>query len=240
MAVVEYDGTEYHGSQFQANAPTIQGAMEQALAQVSQEHVQIRFAGRTDAGVHATGQVADFRITWRHTVSDLQRAWNAMLPADIAIRQLRLAPPGFHSRHSACGRVYRYSIWNHPVRSPLHRRTHWHVMQRLDAERMSEAGQVLVGEHDFRAFGAPVQPDGPTVRRVERIAVWRENDEVFVEVEANAFLRRMARRIAAALASVGQGRLTREELANILGAADPAGFQGAAPAHGLCLVRVEY
>lgn len=240
MAVVEYDGTGYHGSQFQANALTIQEATEQALAKVSQEHVHIRFAGRTDAGVHATGQVVDFWTTWRHSVADLQRAWNAVLPADIVIRQLRPAPPDFHSRHSARSRIYRYSIWNQPIRSPHHRRTHWHVKQRLDAERMAEAGQVLVGEHDFRAFGAPMQPDGPTVRRVERVAVWRETDEVFVEIEANAFLRRMARRIVAALASVGQGRLTRDELAGILRSADPARFQGAAPAHGLCLIRVEY
>lgn len=240
MAVVEYDGTEYRGSQFQTNAPTIQAVMEQALAKLSQEHVHIIFAGRTDAGVHATGQVVDFSTTWRHSAADLQRAWNATLPADIVIRQLHVAPPGFHSRHSARSRIYRYSIWNHPVRSPLQRRTHWHVAQRLDAAQMAEAGQVLLGEHDFRTFGTPMHPDGSTIRVVERVAVWRETDEVFVEIEANAFLRRMARRMVAALTSVGQGRLTKNELADILSAADPARFQGAAPAHGLCLTKIRY
>ncbi len=240
MAVVEYDGTDYHGSQIQANAPTIQGALEQALAEVSHEHIHIRFAGRTDAGVHATGQVIDFWSTWRHSVEDLQRAWNATLPADIVIHELSPAPQDFHSRYSARSRSYRYSIWNHPVRSPLRRRRYWHVAQRLDATRMAEAGQVLVGEHDFRSFGAPMQPDGPTVRVVGQIAVWRATDEVFVEIEANAFLRRMARRLVAALVDVGQGRLTKAELAGILAAADSARFQGAAPAHGLCLIRVQY
>lgn len=240
MAVVEYDGTEYHGFQIQANAPTIQEALEEALAGVTQAHVHIRFSGRTDAGVHATGQVVDFWTTWRRSVDELQRAWNATLPADIAIRELAPAAQDFHARYSACSRIYRYNVWNHPVRSPLHRRTHFHVIQPLDVERMAEAAQVLVGEHDFRTFGAPMQSDGPTVRVVKRIDVWREGDEVFVEIEANAFLRRMVRRIVAALVDVGRSRLTVADVADALAAADPARLQGAAPAHGLCLIKVQY
>lgn len=241
MAVVEYDGTDYHGFQIQANAPTVQEALEQALTRVTQEeHIHIRFSGRTDAGVHATGQVVDFWTTWRHSVEALQRAWNATLPADIAIRRLSPAAQDFHARYSARSRHYRYNIWNGPVCSPLRRRTYFHVAQRLDVERMAEAARVLVGEHDFRTFGAPMQPDGPTVRVVNRIDVWRAADEVFVEIEANAFLRRMARRMIAALIGVGRERLTIGELADILASADPARLQGAAPAHGLCLVKVEY
>lgn len=240
MAVVEYDGTDYSGFQSQANAPTIQGALEEALAEVGQERVHIRFSGRTDAGVHATGQVVDFWTTWRHSVDELQRAWNATLPADIAIRKLSPAAQDFHSRYSARSRIYRYSIWNHPTRSPLHRRTHAHVIQPLDVERMAEAAHSLIGEHDFRTFGAPMRPDGSTVRVVERIDVWREADEVFVEIEANAFLRRMARRMVAALADVSQGRLAVDELVDALATADPARLQGVAPAHGLCLVKVCY
>lgn len=240
MAVVEYDGTGYHGFQIQRGAATVQEALQRALAEVCQVHIHIRFAGRTDAGVHARGQVIDFWTAWPHSVEELHRALNATLPADIAIRRLSRAPDGFHPRHSARRRTYRYSIWNHPVRSPLCRRTHWHVAQQLDAEQMAEAGQVLTGEHDFRAFGAPMQPDGPTVRVVDRVAVWQDGDEVFVEIDANAFLRRMMRRIVAALVDVGRGRLSKEELAHVLSSADPARFQGAAPAHGLCLIRVEY
>ncbi len=240
MAVVEYDGTSYHGSQVQANAPTIQEKLERALATVTQEHIHIRFAGRTDAGVHAAGQVIDFWTTWQRSLEELHRALNAVLPSDIAIRELSLTAEDFHSRYSAHSRVYRYSIWNRPVRSPLHRRTHLHVPRRLDIEQMTRAGQVLVGEHDFRTFGAPMQPGGSTVRVVTRVDVWRDSDEVFVEIEANAFLRRMARRIVAALIDVGHGRLTLEELAEALEAADPARIQGMAPAHGLCLVKVHY
>lgn len=240
MAVVEYDGTDYHGFQIQANAPTIQEALERALTTVTQEHIHIRFSGRTDAGVHATGQVVDFWTTWRHSVEDLQRAWNAVLPADIAIRDLLPAAEDFHARYSARSRIYRYHIWNQPIRSPLCRRTHFHVAQRLDVQRMAEAAQVLVGEHDFRTFGAPMQPEGPTVRVVKRIEVWREANEVFVEMEANAFLRHMARRVVAALIDAGQGRLTAGDLADALAAADPTQLQGVAPAHGLCLIKVEY
>lgn len=240
MAVVEYDGTNYHGFQIQANAPTVQGTLEQALAQITQEHVHIRFAGRTDAGVHAVGQVVDFRTTWRHSVEALQRAWNATLPEDVAIRRLLPVADDFHARYSAHSRTYRYSIWNHPVRSPLCRRTHFHVPQPLEVDQMAEAARVLVGEHDFRTFGAPMQPGGTTVRVVKRVDVWREGHSVFLEVEANAFLRRMARRMAVALVDVGLGRLTKDRLADILAAADPTQLHGAAPAHGLCLVEVQY
>lgn len=240
MAVVEYDGTHYHGFQIQVNAPTIQQVLRQALAQVTRETVDIRYAGRTDAGVHATGQVIDFWTTWTGSVDELQRAWNAVLPADIAIQRLLPVEQDFHSRYSARSRVYRYSIWNHPVRSPLRRLTHCHVPQPLDVQQMAEAGQVLVGAHEFRTFGAPMQPDGSTLRVVRRVDVWREDHEVFVEIEANAFLRRMVRRIIAALIDVGLGRLTAEELADALVAADPARLKGAALAHGLCLVSVQY
>lgn len=240
MAVVEYDGTDYHGFQIQANALTVQEALERALVQVSQEHIHIRYAGRTDAGVHAVGQVVDFWTTWDRSLEELQRAWNAMLPPDVAIRVLAPVAQDFHSRHSARSRIYRYSIWNHPIRSPLHRRTCFHIVRQLDEKRMASAAQVLVGEYDFRTFGAPVQPNGPTVRVVERVDVWREGDEVFIEIEANAFLRRMVRRVVAALVDVGRERLTRSELSNVLAAADPAELQGMVPACGLCLIKVEY
>lgn len=240
MALVEYDGTGYHGFQIQANVPTVQEALEQALAQITQEHIPIRFSGRTDAGVHARGQVVDLWTTWERSVDELHRAWNAVLPPDVAVRELLPAPEGFHPRNSARSRIYRYHIWNHPVRSPLHRRTHCHVARQLDEAQMAAAAQVLVGEHDFRTFGAPTQPGGPTVRVVERIEVWREDSEVFVEIEANAFLRRMVRRVTAALIDVGQGRLSLEELAAALTAADPAQLQGSAPGQGLCLIKVRY
>ena len=240
MAVVEYDDTDYHGFQIQTNAPTVQATLQQAFARITREHIGITCAGRTDAGVHATGQVIDFWTTWGRSVEELQRAWNAVLPADIAVRELAPVARSFHSRYSARSRIYQYNIWNRPIRSPLYRGTHFHVPQELDIERMGAAAQVLVGQHDFRTFGAPMKPGGPTVRVVERVDVQREGHELLMEVEANAFLRRMVRRMAAALIDVGRGRLSADELADALAAADPAELQGAAPAHGLCLIKVDY
>lgn len=240
MAVVEYDGTGYHGFQIQANAWTVQAALQEALASVTQEYIDIRFAGRTDTGVHAVGQVVDFHTSWKRSLDELQRAWNALLPLDIVVRMLEPAPPDFHSRYSAMSRVYRYSVWNHPIRSPLHERWFHHVVAHLDADHMAEAAQVLIGEHDFRTFGAPTQPGGSTVRRVQRIDVWRVGDELFIEIEANAFLRRMVRRIAVALVDAGRGRLTAAELSATLAATDPDRLQGVAPPSGLCLMRVDY
>ncbi len=240
MAVVEYDGTEYHGFEIQVNAPTVQEVLQRALAQITQEHISIRYAGRTDAGVHATGQVIDFHTRWRRSLEELQRALNAVLPRDVAVRGLQVAPPGFHARFSARSRVYRYTIWNHPVRSPLRRRTHVHVPHPLDVARMTAAAQVLRGTHDFRAFGAPTRPGGSTVRTVHRVDVGRRGDEVFIEIEANAFLRRMVRRMVAALVEVGHHRLSRDELDGILQSADPARLRGLAPAEGLCLIEVKY
>lgn len=239
-AVVEYDGTAYHGFQIQANAWTVQVALQEALASVTQEHIDIRFAGRTDTGVHAVGQVVDFRTGWSRALAELQRAWNAVLPLDIVARALEPAPPDFHSRYSATSRVYRYGVWNRPIRSPLHARWFHHVAADLDADRMARVAQVLIGEHDFRTFGAPTQPGGTTVRCVRRIDVWRSGDGLFIEIEGNAFLRRMVRRISVALIAVGRGRLTGGELAAVLAAADPGRLQGAAPPNGLCLMQVNY
>jgi tRNA pseudouridine38-40 synthase len=239
-AVIEYDGTDYHGFQAQRNARTVQPALQEALARVTQQHVDIRYAGRTDAGVHAVGQVVDFRTNWSRSLAELHRAWNALLPLDIAVRSVEPAPPGFHPRYSASSRVYRYSIWNHPIRSPLHERCFYHVVQRLDASGMAAAARTLSGEHDFRSFGAPMRAGGSTVRRVQRVDVWRDGDELFIEIEANAFLRHMVRRIVAGLVDVGHGRLAVAELSDALAAADPGRLQGLAPASGLCLMRVNY
>ena len=240
MAIVEYDGTAYHGFEIQVNAPTVQETLQRALAQITQEHIAIRYAGRTDAGVHATGQVIDFHTRWRRSLEELQRALNAVLPPDVAVRELRPAPPGFHARYSARSRVYRYNIWNHPVRSPLHRRTHAHVPQPLDEAAMARAAEVLKGTHDFRAFGAPMRPGGSTVRTLMRLDVARQGQRVWIDIEANAFLRRMVRRIVAALIDVGSGRLDAHGLREILDSRDPARLKGLAPPEGLCLVDVKY
>lgn len=238
--LLEYDGAGYGGSQAQANAPSVQGALEQAIAQLTGERVRATFAGRTDAGVHASGQVAVFDTGSRHSAETIARALNALLPEDIAVRGAVEAPRGFDPRRHATGRTYRYTVWNAPHRSALHRRTVWHVPRPLDVEAMSREAAVLLGEHDVASFGAALPEGRGTVRRVFRSEVWRQGPLVLFEIEATAFLPHQVRRTAGALVELGSGRVPEGSFARWL--AEPRfGTAGpAAPPHGLCLLRVAY
>lgn len=238
-ALVEYDGTEYGGFQVQTGVRTIQQELEQALAAVTRQEVRVVPAGRTDAGVHALGQVVHLQVAWRHGLGDLQRAWNANLPRDIAIRALAQVPPSFHARYSARSRVYRYQIDNEPVRRPLLGRYAWHVDRPLDVRRMAEAAALLVGRHDLRTFGQAPQGEN-TVRTVLRAECRADGPLVWVEVEADAFLQHMMRRIVATLVTVGRGRLPVGEFGDIMRSRDPRRAAGLAPPNGLCLVAVRY
>lgn len=241
---MEYVGTNYYGFQIQAQRPTVQGALEKALAELGGEAIRIRYAGRTDTGVHALGQVIAFHIRWRHALSDLERACNARLPDDIAVRQVELVTdPHFHPRYSARARVYRYSVWTAPVRSPLHCRTTHHEPRALDLARMNEAAALLVGSHDFAAFGQPTH--GESTVRVVHAARWRSYQDsgvplVVFDIEANAFLRRMARTITGTLLEVGKGIRPVENVADVLRAKERALAAQPAPACGLCLLEVKY
>ena len=238
-AVVAYDGTNYGGFQRQTNAPTIQAALEAALRQVTQEQITITAAGRTDAGVHATGQVIAFDTAWQHGLDALQRALNAVLPADIAVQKIEEASPSFHPRYDALSRRYRYTIYNAPVRCPLALRYSLHVAAPLDVTAMQQAARLLVGEHDFAAFGRP--PKGKiTVRRV-LAAVWSgEPPWLTFDIEANAFLYRMVRRIVGTLLWVGQGKMSVSEFGTVLASRDRTRAGPAVPPQGLCLVEVRY
>ncbi len=238
-ATVAYDGTDYAGFQRQANAPTVQAALEAALAQVTQGTIGVLAAGRTDAGVHAAGQVIAFDTAWRHGVSDLQRALNAVLPADIAVLEIAEAASDFHPRYDAHSRRYRYSLYNARVRWPLARRCSLHVVAPLDVALMHEAAQALVGEHDFAAFGRP--PQGQvTVRRVVA-AEWRgEPPWLTFDIEANAFLYRMVRSIVGTLLRVGRGEMDVGDVAAVLAAGDRSLAGPTAPPHGLCMMEVKY
>lgn len=238
--VVAYDGTEYSGFQRQANALTVQEALEAALAQITQEAVTVLAAGRTDAGVHATGQVVAFDTAWRHGMDDLWRALNAVLPADIAFFQIEEAAPDFHPRYAARSRRYRYTVYNAPVRQPLALRHSLHVAASLDVAAMEQAAQMLVGEHDFAAFGQPPKQGGTTVRRVS-VAEWgRDAPWLHFDIEANGFLYRMVRSIVGTLLQVGRGEMEAEEFAAVLASRDRARSGPTAPPHGLCLVEVKY
>ncbi len=238
-AKIEYDGTDFYGFQVQAQARTVQGELERAIYAVTGHRVRVTAAGRTDRGVHAQGQVIVFKVPWQHGLDDLQRALNATLAADVVVREIGEAARGFHPRFSATGRVYRYTLLNRPIRSPLARRMAWQVWPQLDRERMIAATRCLVGEHDFATFGRP--PKGKnTVRRVLR-AEWKEQSPfLFFEIEANAFLYRMVRNIVGALVQVGWGQLSPEEFAALLPARDRSLIKLVAPPQGLCLIQVNY
>lgn len=239
-ALVEYDGTNYYGFQVQSGKATIQGELERVLARLTGSPCRVRYAGRTDAGVHATGQVIAASPAWRHSIEDLERACNALLPAAIAIRQAALEPdPRFHPRYSARSRIYHYCVWTAAVRSPLHQRYAHHEPRPLDVAQMNEAAALLVGTHDFASFGQPTQGE-VTVRAVHQ-AMWHQNGPLLVfEIEANAFLRRMVRTIVGTLLEVGKGRQNLPDVAEILAAADRSKAAPPAPACGLCLVEVKY
>lgn len=238
-AVIEYDGTDYYGFQVQETVPTIQGAIEATLEKLSGAGVRVTGAGRTDAGVHAKGQVVAFPLDWRRGVPELQRAINALLPKDIVVLTLEAAPEGFHPRFSAVSRTYEYRILNTRWRSPLRGRYSAHISGSLDLDAMQSAAELLLGEHDFRSFGQPPQGDN-SVRTIHE-AHWAWDGEFLVfRIKADAFLRKMVRRIVGTLIEVGLGSRRPEELERLVQQPDPALAGPPAPPRGLCLVNVEY
>jgi tRNA pseudouridine38-40 synthase len=238
--VVEYDGTAFSGWQKQPGMRTVQGALEDAVREMTGETVFVRGAGRTDAGVHAAGQVATFPLEARIPPGGLLRGLNSILPEDVAIIDVADADPTFDARFSARGKVYRYLVWNHLVRSPRHARTTWHVRGTLDMTAIREAAAALVGEHDFRAFRASDCERRTTRRIVRRLDVERQGAEVAFEVEATAFLKNMVRILVGTLVDVGRGRLEAGAIAHMLETGDRTAGGITAPPQGLTLLRVLY
>ncbi len=236
-ARVEYDGTDFAGFQVQPGRRTVQGELEAALARLSGgRRVRVVAAGRTDAGVHATGQVIVFTYPGRLPAAELERALAAILPADIGLHGLRRAARGFHPRYAARYREYRYTVWNGP-RSPLRERFALGVRDPLDVAAMTEAASVLVGRHDFSAFGAA---ERQPIRTIHWIRIRRSGHQVTIDVAADAFLRQMVRSIVAALLRAGRGEIAGGEIAEALGSGGRAFHGAVAPPHGLCLRRVVY
>ncbi len=234
-ARVEYDGTDFAGFQAQLGARTVQGALETALAHLSGGVRQpVDGAGRTDAGVHATGQVIAFSYAGRLSAAELTEALNGLLPPDVAVRDLRRAAQGFHPRYAARYREYRYTVWNGP-RSPLRERTAFRARTNLDVDAMARAATAFEGRHDFSAFGGA---DPQPVRNVHHVRVRREGHLITIDVRADAFLRGMVRRMVAALIAVGAGKIDETAVATALADRRPALDGAAAPARGLCLRRV--
>lgn len=238
-ALVGYDGTDFLGYQIQAQGRTVQGEIEKVLKKVTQADIRIDGAGRTDAGVHATGQVIAFNASWKHSLEDFQRALNALLPADIVISDLQPVKRTFHPRFGAVSRSYQYIIINQPWPSVLERRYTYHVRNLLDVAAMRQASQFLVGAHDFASFGKPPQGEN-TVRQVMGADWSTAGTRLIFEITANAFLYRMVRTIVGTLVQVGLGQLAPLEIKDILAAGDLTQSAPPVPAHGLCLVRVSY
>ena len=244
LLVLEYDGTDYAGFQVQPGQRTVQRDVESALARVTGERIRIDGAGRTDSGVHATGQVASLTTGSRLDDETLLRALNACLPSDVAVRLAREVPEGFHARYSARSRVYLYRVWSAAVRSPLWRQYSHYWPRPLDLGAVETAAVALVGTHDFASFAGSADPSRAeartTVRTIIRLECRRRGSLVEIEVEANAFLPRMVRNIVGTLLLVGSGKLRVEQVGEILEAKSRALAGPTAPPDGLCLVGVRY
>ena len=236
-AAVEYDGTDFAGFQVQPGKRTVQGVLEDALRRLGNGTARrVDGAGRTDAGVHASGQVIAFSYEGRLTTAELERALDTLLPPDVTIRGVRRAPTGFNPRRAARYREYRYTIWNGP-RSPLNERTALGVRVPLDTAAMARAGSVFEGRHDFSSVGAA---DRSKVRTVHAVRVRRNGRTVTIDVRADAFLRGMVRRMVAVLLEVGKGTMNEDAVRAALAGPERAIDGAAAPAKGLTLRRVGY
>jgi len=238
---IEYDGTGYHGWQIQPNTPTIQGVLEEKIGVITGEHVALIASGRTDAGVHALGQVANFKTGSRISLQGLKRGLNSLLPNDIAVRRVEAVREDFHARFSAKSKLYEYRVSNSSVLAPMERDFSWHVPQRLDLEKMRVAARLLLGTHDFSSFRAAQSDNLNPVRTLMALEIRRNRKRIFsFRVRADAFLKHMVRNIVGTLMEVGRGKIAPESVTEILEAKDRTRAGTTAPPNGLFLVEVEY
>ena len=237
---LEYDGTDYQGWQVQPGGATIQGILEDALAVLLKQRVRIQGSGRTDAGVHALGQVANFACPDGRDLVRLQRSLNALTPDGITVKAAEAAPPSFDARRDARRRVYEYRLWNHPWRSVFNDRYSWHVARPLRVDAMREALAALEGEHDFSCFRAAGCGAATAVRRVYRNELYRWEDHWVYRIEATGYLRHMVRNIVGTLVETGLGEREPEDFVRLIESRDRKQAGATAPARGLFLVEVVY
>ena len=241
VLIVEYDGTSYHGFQLQANVPTIQGEMEKAIGQLTQERTRVMAASRTDAGVHAKGQVVSFRTKSSLPLPTFVSGLNYYLPHDIAVKAAYKVDDSFNVRRSAVSREYNYYILNSLTRSPTRRSYTYLVTDQLDIEAMNEACQALIGTHDFASFASYLGIKlKNTSRTVYRAAIEKKGDLAIFNMVANSFLPHQVRNTIGTLIRVGLGKMTIDEFRSIIEAKQLSLAGPTAPARGLCLMRINY
>ena len=238
---IEYDGTHYHGWQIQPNAVSIQETIEDRLQKITQEEIRLIAAGRTDAGVHAIEQVANFSTKSQLDINNIQRGLNSMLPPDIVIKEISEAEQDFHARYSAKSKIYRYVILNRRFPSPLHRNFSWYIPFKLNIREMKEAVQCLIGKHDFSSFKASRCNSNNPIREIYSISLDKDTRGfITFEVEANGFLKQMVRNIVGTLTDVGKEKMGAVEFEEILRAKDRKKAGITAPPQGLFLVKIKY
>ena len=238
--VVEYDGSNYHGWQCQPNDTTVQETLMRGVEKILDHSVTIYAAGRTDAGVHAMGQVINFHTEKTIDLKSLAKGINSVLPADIRIKSIREVEPSFHARYSAKSKAYVYCILNAPLSSPFNYRYVWHYPYFLDAAAMNRAVKMVVGPNDFTSFTKKNEPYKSREREILRAGVTRRGGYVYVFLEATGFLRYMVRNIVGTLVLVGSGKITVEEFLGVLQSRDRVNAGPTAPPQGLFLRRIRY
>jgi tRNA pseudouridine38-40 synthase len=237
---IEYDGISYHGWQVQKGIPTIQGEIEKALESILQEKVKLIAASRTDAGVHAKGQVANFKTKSVIPAKSLMSGLNSILPPTIAIRNCVRAKSSFHARNLAKQKLYRYTILNSSCPSPLLRNYVYFFPQHLDLIKMREGARMLIGRHDFSSFCASSEAREKRICQILSLQLKRKGALIYIDIEADYFLYNMVRIISGTLLDIGRGKISTKELQKILLAYDRRQAGPTLPAHGLCLIKVKY
>ncbi|MBI4181013.1 MAG: tRNA pseudouridine(38-40) synthase TruA [Chloroflexi bacterium] len=241
VLIVEYNGAGYHGFQLQAGLPTIQGAIEEALEKLTGERVRVMAAGRTDAGVHALGQVVSFRSGPSHSLQTFVNGLNYYLPGDIAVKAAHRVKDSFSVRRHAVSREYHYYILNSLTRSPLREGFAYRLTGHLDIEAMNQVSQSLIGEHDFASFASSIEVELKSTLRRVYLAEMSQNGEMIVfKIVANSFLPHQVRNTVGALIRVGSGKMSNNEFCSIMAMKQPGLAGPTAPACGLCLMQVNY
>ncbi len=239
--IIEYEGTRYHGWQRQKEDATIQGEIEKALWTMTRQRITLNGSGRTDAGVHAFGQAANFRCDTNLEPGIFQKGLNCLLPADIVIRECRRVDDSFHARYNVKSKIYHYIIFNRPVPAAINRQYAWSIRKQLDIEAMQFAALFILGRHDFKAFEGAGSPRAHTTRHVMAADLDETDSRRFTfRIEADGFLRFMVRNIVGTLVDVGLGKTLPAEFKQILKSKDRTKAGATAPAHGLCLMEVKY